>query len=63
MDEKDNNKDDKKGNNGPSWYSYLIWGMLVGIVFGAALKNVSLGLSFGLLFGYTFWIIKSSGKK
>lgn len=59
-DRKENGGNDNKGSG---WYSCIIWGMLVGIVFGAAIKNVGVGLSIGVLFGYTYWIIFGSKKK
>lgn len=63
MQEQETDKDGQKKDRGPGWYSCLIWGMLVGIIFGAALRNVGLGLSLGLLFGYTYWIFNDRKKK
>lgn len=64
MEENNNRKEnDGNENKGSGWYSCIIWGMLVGIVFGAAIKNVGVGLSIGMFFGYMYWIIFGSKKK
>ncbi len=60
---KDKKEESGNENKGSGWYSCIIWGMLVGIVFGAAIKNVGTGIAVGLCWGYMYWIFIGSKKK
>lgn len=64
MEENNNRKEnDGNENKGTSFSNCIIWGMLVGIVFGAAIKNVGTGIAVGVCWGYMYWIFIGSKKK
>lgn len=60
---KDRKEESGNENNDSSFSNCIIWGMLVGIVFGAAIKNVGVGLPLGALFGCIYWMLFGSKKK